>query len=89
VDDRFVSAVNGLPTPITFCEIFPPDELSAVLLPVSGRPDLQIQAADIDPQVVRAASVYWSTVTGLSAEPSRKVRTLPAGPADNPVTVDQ
>ena len=26
VDDRFVSPVEGLPTPITFCEIFPPDD---------------------------------------------------------------
>src|SRR6059058_4138537 len=25
VDDRFVTPVDGLPTPITFCEIFPPD----------------------------------------------------------------
>src|SRR5206468_2694986 len=26
VDDRWVSAVLGLPTPVTFCEIFPPDD---------------------------------------------------------------
>ena len=26
VDDRYVSAVPGLPTPVTFCEIFPPDD---------------------------------------------------------------
>jgi 5-dehydro-2-deoxygluconokinase len=26
VDDRFVTAVPGLPTPVTFCEIFPPDD---------------------------------------------------------------
>src|SRR5438477_10832146 len=25
VDDRYVTAVPGLPTPVTFCEIFPPD----------------------------------------------------------------
>src|SRR5438477_13134956 len=25
VDDRFVRPVAGLPTPVTFCEIFPPD----------------------------------------------------------------
>src|ERR687887_2401741 len=25
VDDRWVTAVPGLPTPVTFCEIFPPD----------------------------------------------------------------
>ena len=26
VDDRYVTGVPGLPTPITFCEIFPPDD---------------------------------------------------------------
>jgi 5-dehydro-2-deoxygluconokinase len=26
VDDRYVSAVPDLPTPVTFCEIFPPDD---------------------------------------------------------------
>ena len=26
VDDRWVTAVPGLPTPVTFCEIFPPDD---------------------------------------------------------------
>ena len=71
VDDRFVSAVNGLPTPITFCEIFPPDDFPLYFYRYPAAPDLQIQAAEIDPQVVRSASVYWSTVTGLSAEPSR------------------
>jgi 5-dehydro-2-deoxygluconokinase len=71
VDDRFVSAVDRLPTPITFCEIFPPDDFPLYFYRYPGAPDLQIQAAEIDPQVVRAASVYWSTATGLSAEPSR------------------
>ena len=71
VDDRFVLAVDRLPTPITFCEIFPPDDFPLYFYRYPGAPDLQIQAAEIDPQVVRAASVYWSTATGLSAEPSR------------------
>src|SRR5690606_38658878 len=26
VDDRFVTAVSHLPTPVVFCEIFPPDD---------------------------------------------------------------
>src|SRR5437762_626027 len=26
VDDRYVTAVPDLPTPVTFCEIFPPDD---------------------------------------------------------------
>jgi 5-dehydro-2-deoxygluconokinase len=71
VDDRFVTAVDGLPTPITFCEIFPPDNFPLYFYRYPVAPDLQIQASEIDLGAVRAASIYWSTVTGLSAEPSR------------------
>jgi len=71
VDDRYVSAVDGLPTPITFCEIFPPDDFPLYFYRYPAAPDLQIQASEIDLDAVRAASIYWSTVTGLSAEPSR------------------
>ena len=71
VDDRFVTAVAGLPTPITFCEIFPPDDFPLYFYRYPVAPDLQIQVSEIDLDAVRSASIYWSTVTGLSAEPSR------------------
>jgi 5-dehydro-2-deoxygluconokinase len=71
VDDRFVSGVDGLPTPITFCEIFPPDSFPLYFYRYPVAPDLQIQVSEIDLDAVRSASVYWSTVTGLSADPSR------------------
>jgi 5-dehydro-2-deoxygluconokinase len=71
VDDRYVTAVAGLPTPITFCEIFPPDDFPLYFYRYPVAPDLQIQASEIDLDAVRSASIYWSTVTGLSAEPSR------------------
>jgi len=71
VDDRFVSGVDGLPTPITFCEIFPPDSFPLYFYRYPVAPDLQIQASEIDLDAVRSASVYWATVTGLSADPSR------------------
>jgi len=71
VDDRFVTAIEGLPTPITFCEIFPPDDFPLYFYRHPVAPDLRIQASEIDLDAVRSASVYWSTVTGLSVEPSR------------------
>jgi 5-dehydro-2-deoxygluconokinase len=71
VDDRFVSAVDGLPTPITFCEIFPPDDFPLYFYRYPAAPDLQIHESEIDLDAVRSASIFWSTVTGLSAEPSR------------------
>jgi len=71
VDDRFVSPVEGLPTPITFCELFPPDDFPLFFYRYPKAPDLQIQESEIDLAAVRSASIYWSTMTGLSAEPSR------------------
>jgi 5-dehydro-2-deoxygluconokinase len=71
VDDVFVSAVPGLPTPITFCEIFPPDDFPLYFYREPVAPDLMIEVDELDLDAIRSARVYWSTVTGLSREPSR------------------
>ena len=71
VDDRFVSAVEGLPTPVVFCEIFPPDDFPLYFYRLPTAPDLQIRPHDLDLDAVRSAGVFWVTVTGLSQEPSR------------------
>jgi 5-dehydro-2-deoxygluconokinase len=71
VDDRFVSPVDGLPTPVTFCEIFPPDNFPLYFYRFPKAPDLVINPEELDLEAIRNARIYWSTVTGLSAEPSR------------------
>ena len=71
VDPTFISAGDGPPTPVTFCEVFPPDDFPLYFYRYPTAPDLQIEAADLPVQAVRDARVYWSTVTGLSQEPSR------------------
>ncbi|MEU6294793.1 5-dehydro-2-deoxygluconokinase [Streptomyces erythrochromogenes] len=71
VDDRWVSEVADLPTPITFCEMFPPDRFPLYFYRLPKAPDLQIAAAEVDLEAVRAARVFWMTGTGLSEEPSR------------------
>ncbi|BCJ29943.1 5-dehydro-2-deoxygluconokinase [Actinocatenispora sera] len=71
VDDRWVTPVAGLPTPITFCEIFPPDTFPIWFYRYPSAPDLQIEPAELDLDAVRAARVLWLTGTGLSAQPSR------------------
>src|SRR6202043_3267956 len=43
VDDRFVTAVPSLPTPVTFCEIFPPDDFPLYFYRFPTAPDLQIE----------------------------------------------
>lgn len=71
VDNRFVATHGEFPTPVTFCEIFPPDDFPLYFYRRPSAPDLQIQPGEIDVEAVRAARLYWSTVTGLSEEPSR------------------
>ena len=71
VDDRYVTAVASLPTPVTFCEIFPPDNFPLYFYRFPKAPDLEIYAAELDHASIRAAAIFWATVTGLSAEPSR------------------
>ena len=71
VDNRYVATHDEYPTPVTFCEIFPPDNFPLYFYRKPSAPDLQIQPAEIDADAVRTAGLYWSTVTGLSEEPSR------------------
>ncbi|MGE0216943.1 5-dehydro-2-deoxygluconokinase [Mycolicibacterium sp.] len=71
VDNRFVGTHPEYPTPVTFCEIFPPDDFPLYFYRKPSAPDLQIRSEDIDTAAVRSARLYWSTVTGLSEEPSR------------------
>ena len=71
VDDAFVTSVPDLPTPVTFCEIFPPDDFPLYFYRLPIAPDLMVRADELDLAAVRDAGVWWSTVTGLSQEPSR------------------
>ncbi|ART69171.1 5-dehydro-2-deoxygluconokinase [Mycobacterium dioxanotrophicus] len=71
VDNRFVTTHGEYPTPVTFCEIFPPDDFPLYFYRKPSAPDLQVRADELDLDAVRTARLYWSTVTGLSEEPSR------------------
>jgi 5-dehydro-2-deoxygluconokinase len=71
VDDVFVGSVPGLNTPVTFCEIFPPDHFPLYFYRDPIAPDLVITNSNLDLDAIARARVYWSTVTGLSHEPSR------------------
>jgi 5-dehydro-2-deoxygluconokinase len=71
VDDGFVSAVPGLCTPVTFCEMFPPDDFPLFFYRFPTAPDLQIRPEELDLEAIAAADIFWATVTGLCQEPSR------------------
>jgi 5-dehydro-2-deoxygluconokinase len=86
VDDRWVTPVDGLPTPVTFCEIFPPDDFPLYFYRYPKAPDLEIHPDELDYDAIREAKVFWATVTGLSQEPSRSA-TLAALEAGEGITV--
>ncbi|MFE2218432.1 5-dehydro-2-deoxygluconokinase [Streptomyces canus] len=71
VDNRWVTPVAAYPTPVTFCEIFPPDDFPLYFYRRPKAPDLEIHTDELDYFAIRAARIFWFTGTGLSEEPSR------------------
>ena len=88
VDDRFVAEVAHLPTPVTFCEMFPPDHFPIYFYRFPKAPDLEIRPEELDRVAIDAVPLFWCTVTGLSDEPSRSAhREALALRARRPMTV--
>lgn len=71
VDPAFITEVDGPPTPVTFCEVFPPDDFPLYFYRYPIAPDLMIEADELPRGAIEQAGIFWSTVTGLSQEPSR------------------
>ena len=71
VDTRYVSTHPSLRTPVVFCEIFPPDDFPLLFYRAPKAPDMELDSPDLDLDAIRAARIFWVTVTGLSDEPSR------------------
>lgn len=71
VDDRHVVTNTEFPTPVTFCEIFPPDDFPLYFYRKPSAPDLQVAPSDLDRDAIAAADLLWLSVSGLSEEPSR------------------
>lgn len=72
VDNRHVATDPVLNTPVTFCEIFPPDDFPLYFYREPKAPDMNVDVAQLDLDAVRAARILWLTTTGLSEEPSRE-----------------
>ncbi|MGO1543990.1 MAG: 5-dehydro-2-deoxygluconokinase [Gulosibacter sp.] len=71
VSSEYVIQVDDLQTPVTFCEIFPPDDFPLYFYRKPKAPDLAVPEESLDLDAIRAAKIFWTTVTGLSEEPSR------------------
>jgi 5-dehydro-2-deoxygluconokinase len=71
VDDRFVGTHPTLRTPVVFCEVHPPDDFPILFYREPQAPDITLAEDELDLDAIRSARVFWTTGTGLSAEPSR------------------
>jgi 5-dehydro-2-deoxygluconokinase len=71
VSDEHVVTNHTYATPVTFCEIFPPDDFPLWFYRKPTAPDLQVSPADLDLDAIRGTRLFWLSVTGLSEEPSR------------------
>ena len=72
VGDGFVGTHPTLRTPVVFCEIHPPDDFPLLFYREPQAPDMTLSADELDFDAIRGARVFWTTGTGLSAEPSRE-----------------
>lgn len=88
VETSYVGTDPVLPTPVTFCEIFPPDSFPLYFYRYPAAPDLQVTPGEVPPVAVGESRLFWATLTGLSAEPSRSAhQTAWALRARRPLTV--
>ncbi|WP_159618847.1 5-dehydro-2-deoxygluconokinase [Ruania rhizosphaerae] len=72
VDDQFVVTDADLPTPITFCEIFPPDDFPLYFYRRPSAPDLQLRPEHMPLEQIAAADLFWVSGTGFCTSPSRE-----------------
>jgi 5-dehydro-2-deoxygluconokinase len=74
VDTDFLGAYPGLPTPLAFCGIKPPEDFPLYFYRSPSAPDLKLTPADLaQPELAHAiatARILWTTGTGLSEQPA-------------------
>ena len=71
VDDRFVGTDPELRTPVVFCELHPPDHFPLLFYRQPTAPDIRLRLNQLDLEAIQRSRIFWTTGTGLSAEPSR------------------
>lgn len=71
VFEDYVQVMPGHNTPVTFCEIFPPDHFPLYFYRRPVAPDMLLTADTLPHTAIRDARMFWVTGTGFSDEPSR------------------
>ncbi len=70
VDASHVVTNPSFNTPVTFCEIFPPDNFPLYFYRQPTTPDMELTADNL-PARLADYKILWLTSSGVSAEPSR------------------
>jgi 5-dehydro-2-deoxygluconokinase len=71
VDTRWVGRHPTLRTPITFCEVHPPDRFPILFYRAPTAPDLTIQSTELPIDEIVRVPIVWTSGTALCEEPSR------------------
>lgn len=71
VYDDYVRVIEHQNTPVTFCELFPPNDFPLYFYRRPVAPDLLLEEEHLPEDVIRTTQVFWITATGLTVEPSR------------------
>jgi 5-dehydro-2-deoxygluconokinase len=72
VDTRFLGTDPYWQTPLTFCEVWPPDRFPILFYRKPTVPDWQLAPGDFDAEEVASARLLYATGTGLAQSPSRE-----------------
>ncbi len=86
VDASHVVTNPDFNTPVTFCEIFPPDDFPLYFYRQPTTPDLELTPSDLPPRI-REYAILWLTCSGLSAEPSRNAHHAAVSARSGGITV--
>ena len=61
VSDSFITTDPTLLTPLTFCEIFPPDDFPLYFYRQPKAPDLEVSAYDLNLAAIADARIFWAS----------------------------
>ena len=70
VDVRYVESDPDLKTPLAFAELDPPEDPTVIFYREPRAPDLNIDAADIDSDVIRNVPIFWMPASRFADERS-------------------
>ena len=69
VDTRFVGTHATLRTPLAFAAMDPPEDPPILFYREPNAPDMTIEMADVDADVVAAVPIFWVSASALSKDP--------------------